>query len=87
MPYIPKIVRDEIDREQTKPGGPGTLNYKLSRIIHLYIERFGQNYNTLSECIGALECAKLELYRRVLGPYEDKKIAENGDLLPKAPIE
>jgi len=32
------------------------------------------------DAIGALECAKLELYRRVAAPYEDTKIAENGDV-------
>jgi hypothetical protein len=30
--------------------------------------------------IGALECAKLELYRRLASPYEDLKIADNGDI-------
>ena len=30
--------------------------------------------------IGVLECAKLELYRRVAAPYEDDKIDENGDV-------
>ena len=27
-----------------------------------------------------LECAKLELYRRVAAPYEDEKIDQNGDV-------
>jgi len=34
----------------------------------------------INAIIGALECAKLELYRRVAAPYEDDKIAENGDV-------
>ena len=34
----------------------------------------------LNAIIGALECAKLELYRRVAAPYEDDKIIENGDV-------
>ena len=34
--------------------------------------------------MGALECAKLELYRRVAAPYEDVKIMENGDVYTKA---
>ncbi len=32
--------------------------------------------------VGALECAKLELYRRMVAPYENGKIAENGDVYP-----
>ena len=30
--------------------------------------------------IGALECCKQEYYRAVVGPYEDIKIEENGDV-------
>ena len=37
-------------------------------------------YAHLNEAIGVLECAKLELYRRVAAPYEDEKIAESGDV-------
>ncbi len=29
--------------------------------------------------IGVLESAKLELYRRMIAPYEDVKMKENGD--------
>jgi hypothetical protein len=31
-------------------------------------------YHHINTAIGALECAKLELYRRVAAPYEDKAI-------------
>jgi hypothetical protein len=37
-------------------------------------------YAHLNEVIGALECAKLELYRRIAVPYEDQKITESGDV-------
>ena len=37
-------------------------------------------YAHLNEAIGVLECAKLELYRRVAAPYEDGKRAETGDV-------
>lgn len=30
--------------------------------------------------VGALESAKLELYRRKVSPYEDQKIEANGDV-------
>ena len=29
--------------------------------------------------MGALECCKLELYRRLVGPYEDEVLEANGD--------
>jgi hypothetical protein len=33
-----------------------------------------------NDVIGALECCKLELYRRMVAPYENTKIKENGDV-------
>ncbi|KKN16816.1 hypothetical protein LCGC14_0972010 [marine sediment metagenome] len=41
---------------------------------------YDRNYTELSAAIGDVECAKLEVYRRVLGPYEDEKITEHGDV-------
>jgi hypothetical protein len=35
----------------------------------------------MSSLISEVECAKLEFYRRVVSPYEDEKIKENGDVL------
>jgi hypothetical protein len=35
------------------------------------------NYN---RAVGVLECIKLEFYRRMVGPYEDTKIRESGDV-------
>jgi hypothetical protein len=40
----------------------------------------GLSYKNINQAIGALECAKLELYRRVAAPYEDKKALINGDV-------
>jgi len=42
--------------------------------------RKGVKYATLNTVIGVLECAKLELYRRVVADYEDQKCEENGDV-------
>lgn len=30
--------------------------------------------------VGELECCVLEIYRRLISPYEDEKISENGDV-------
>jgi hypothetical protein len=43
------------------------------------------SYAKINEAVGVLECAKLELYRRLAGPYEDGKIAQNGDVKEYAP--
>lgn len=58
----------------------GDLNYVITRLCHKFIDTNGLRYDTLNTVIGALECAKEELYRRKAAPYEDKKIAENGDV-------
>jgi len=58
----------------------GQLNYVFSAIIRGYLAQHGKKYQTMNDIVGVLECAKLELYRRVTAPYEDVKIKENGDV-------
>lgn len=41
------------------------------------------NFDDYATVLGVLESTKAELYRRAIGPYEDDKIAMNGDLLWK----
>lgn len=59
---------------------PGELNYVITKLIDQYLKEEGLRYANINEVIGVLECAKLELYRRIAGPYEDKKIISNGDV-------
>ena len=59
----------------------GQLNYAITRLVHLYLTE-EYNYSRLNETIGVLECAKLELYRRVVAVYEESKIEQNGDVVP-----
>jgi hypothetical protein len=78
MPYILATDRERIDAGET-PATPGELNYALTRLCLQYLgDEF--NYQCCNDVIGALECCKLELYRRKVGPYEDTKIALNGDV-------
>ena len=58
----------------------GELNYFITKIIHLYQKNKGLNYQTINDIIGALESAKAEYQRRVVNPYEDLKIQQNGDV-------
>jgi hypothetical protein len=67
------------------PSDAGELNYLISRIVDTYIQVKGKNYQNLNEVIGVLECVKQEYYRRIAAPYEDKKIAENGDVYGELP--
>jgi hypothetical protein len=80
MPYI-KQERREAIRAGAKPQDAGELNFAVTMLMDGYLsEKGGIRYAHLNEVVGALECAKLELYRRVAAPYEDKKINEAGDV-------
>lgn len=79
MPYVSFDDRGKI--ATTIPEGltAGHINFIVSDILDQFIGPV-PNYDRLNAAIGILECAKLELYRRVAAPYEDKKIIANGDV-------
>jgi hypothetical protein len=79
MPYISKSDRDRLNSGLAATE-PGELNYIITNEIVNYIRTKGLSYATINEIVGVLECAKLELYRRVLTPYEDQKMKDNGDV-------
>ena len=86
MPYIKKDRRDwifNLDEGTLEPfqiESCGELNYLITLAITSYISNKKLSYQTINDIVGALEGAKLEFYRRVAAPYEDKKIQENGDV-------
>jgi len=79
MPYIKAEDRNRV-METIGPMTPGELNYAITRLCQFYIEEVGANYTGYNDVVGALECAKLEMYRRLIAPYEDTKLKENGDV-------
>lgn len=79
MPYISKSRRTALE-PSGKPETAGELNYAVTRLVDRYLSEKGLRYQNINEAIGVLECAKLELYRRIAAPYEDKKIQEEGDV-------
>ena len=58
----------------------GDLNFIVSTILNDLLTAYGTSYSMLNDMVGVLECAKLELYRRMAAPYEDEKIEDNGDV-------
>lgn len=79
MPYIHEEHRTTLLTE----GGvckPGELNFLFSEIINQYLRERGVSYQIINDVIGALEGAKLEFYRRIAVPYENRKLAQNGDV-------
>lgn len=87
MPYVnpesrvrlQEIVEAISNCARSSSLSPGELNYLLTVLADAYIAGEGLRYASIAEAIGALECAKLELYRRIAGPYEDCKLAVNGE--------
>lgn len=80
MPYIPQKDRADLMFAKKEADKPGELNFLLSLVISNYIKRKGISYTALNEVIGVLSCLSLELYRRMVAVYEDKKMTENGDV-------
>jgi hypothetical protein len=92
MPYITQEDRIPLDEALNLMIGlapaltAGQLNYCLTRIVQAWtVGGDGQlsSYLRLATAIGVLETCKLEFYRRLGVPYENQKIAENGDVMPE----
>jgi len=86
MPYITRDLREKLDpqietiiwviKHLNVSDYAGVLNYVITRIIGHFTFK---SYSSINRAIGVLECAKLELYRRLAAPHEDQKMKENGD--------
>jgi len=84
LPYIKRERAEQLTNNQT-PFTPGELNYVITQTCVNYLtENYGEHpsYADRSEIIGALECAKLEFYRRNLADYEDEKRADSSNIDP-----
>ena len=88
MPYIKTEDKEPFDKPLSdllqvvlqRGLSNGELNYLITRLALMYLDKHGTSYNTISDVVKAMECAKLEFYRRVAAPYENEKIRENGDV-------
>jgi len=83
MPYIHKDDRKKFNKilsEIPEIENAGELNYIITMVCLEYLKK-GKRYSNMNDIIGALECAKLEFYRRIVSPYETEKISTNGDII------
>lgn len=87
MPYIKQEERKKFDwvienlvafLNEKPEDAVGNLNY----VFTVVLKRLSKDlrYKKANELMGVLECVKQEYYRRVVAPYEDKKIEDNGDV-------
>lgn len=58
----------------------GDLNYVISLLLHKQLEKRGICYQNMNNLMGSIDCAKMEFFRTVIAPYEDKKRNENGSV-------
>ena len=78
MPYITEVKRIYL-ANLPEPKTAGELNYMITVLIRDYFNA-KHDYQGINDIVGALEGAKLEFYRRIAVPYENDKIAANGDV-------
>ena len=84
MPYIRKDQRVKYDKafKDLLILDEGELNYAICQLAMRFVDNQEGplSYRKLNAMIGAIECAKLELTRRLLNGYEHQKVIENGDI-------
>ena len=82
MPYISPEKRSDMNKvvEAMKVVGvkaDGDLNYILFKYCK---ETVPSSYNSIKNFLGELDECRAEIRRRLLAPYEDMKIEQNGDV-------
>lgn len=87
MPYIMPEEREKfkelinhlvVTLDEDPDNIAGNLNFVVTTILKKLSKDL--RYKKANELMGALECIKQEYYRRVVAPYENKKIKKNGDV-------
>jgi hypothetical protein len=92
MPYLTEFekrefnydnrINDLTDYLNNKPIQEltGHINYLNFIIAKRWIKKNGKKYFVFATIIGTLVCCILEIYRRLVAPYEEEKIKINGDV-------
>lgn len=86
MPYICKSRRETIRDGKVRDlqiETPGELNFAITELLIGYVEGRDVGYSTVAEALSACTEAAAEFRRRVLVPLEERKMSENGDVLPR----
>ena len=84
MPYIkdedrPKIL-NKIKSLSMDIENEGELNYAISKLIDLLIQKWGEKYSNYNKIAGVISCVDKEVYRKLVAVYEDEKERENGTI-------
>lgn len=82
MPFLSPMQKAEVN-EKMKEGrclNEGELTYVLTKLIVTNWHSGEGNYAALCQIIGALECTKMQFFKEIVVPYEEKKKQLNGDV-------
>jgi len=82
MPYIAPVTRQCLEPIlKAMADYEITANGDLNYVLFAYCKRHVKpSYNNYKNFIGELRQCATEIERRLLGPYEDQKILEHGDV-------
>lgn len=82
MPYIKQENRERLDKIVSEMWAAGVVaNGDLNYLLYAFCKRCVEpSYNNYKNFCGELRQCATEIERRILGPYEDEKIKENGDV-------
>lgn len=79
MPYIPTTERNGVPAIGPTTGAE--LAYLLTEEVNQFLTHGTPiNYEKLTAARGAVNATLQELEDRIIRPYEDRKIEENGDV-------
>lgn len=85
MPYILDTRRDALYNDSLEDfddsiKDAGELNYIITNVLITYMRTHGKSYKIFNDISGAMTESLAEFRRRIIVPYEDKKIEQNGDI-------
>lgn len=92
MPYLVKPLKQEIDENGIREAADylstlddrhfiGAINYLNFKIVRRRLSKPGNlSYFMFAAIVGSLMCCVMEIYRRLVIPYENQKIQQNGDV-------
>jgi hypothetical protein len=89
MPYINQTRRNELDDKMSAllsvvhQSTSEEMNYIISTLLQKYIEVHDEkklDYSACNTIVGVLECVKLEFYNKLVTPFQNTKLNQNGKI-------
>lgn len=91
MPYLKRTDREELTEHGLNElvdyfntlndeDTAGALNFIIYSLVRFRVAHHGEKYNRYNSLLGAIGEAQAEIRRRLLVPYEERKIKTQGDI-------